>query len=163
MSFVAHALPSQRGMIESELWPLALYAVGVLLVIGSMLGLPAVLGERHWKKPERRTDVGTADPYESGIRPTGATTIRLPIQYYLVAMFFVIFDLEAVFLYAWAVAVPETGWLGFIEAFIFVAVLLAALAYLWGVGALDWSAQFQRPSVRRLSARNKEKREQLVA
>jgi NADH-quinone oxidoreductase subunit A len=128
-----------------------------------MLGLPAVLGERHWKKPERRRDVGTTDPYESGIRPTGATTIQLPIQYYLVAMFFVIFDVEAVFLYAWAVAVPETGWPGFIEASIFVGVLLAALAYLWGVGALDWSAQFQHPSIHRLQTTNKDKREQLVA
>jgi NADH-quinone oxidoreductase subunit A len=150
-------------MVESELWPLGLYALGVLLVVGSMLGLPAVLGERHWKKPERRTDIGTTDPYESGIRPTGATTIQLPIQYYLVAMFFVIFDLEAVFLYAWAVAVPEIGWVGFIEASIFVGVLLAALAYLWGVGALDWSAQFQRPSMHRLKSKDKDKREQLVA
>jgi NADH-quinone oxidoreductase subunit A len=150
-------------MVESELWPLGLYALGVFLVVAGMLGLPALLGERHWKKPERQADVGTTEPYESGIRPTGATTIRLPIQYYLVAMFFVIFDLEAVFLYAWAVAVPETGWPGFIEASIFVAVLFAALAYLWGVGALDWSAQFQRPSVHRLAATRKEKREQLVA
>ena len=150
-------------MIESELWPIALYALAVFLVVATMLGLPAVLGERHWKKPERRTDVGTSVPYESGIRPTGTTTIRLPIQYYLVAMLFVIFDLEAVFLYAWAVAVPEIGWLGFIEASIFVAVLLAALAYLWGVGALDWSAQFQRPSVHRLSSANREEHERLAA
>ena len=150
-------------MIENELWPLGLYALAVFLVVATMLGLPAVLGERHWKKPERRADVGTSDPYESGVRPTGTTTIRLPIQYYLVAMFFVIFDLEAVFLYAWAVAVPETGWLGFLEATIFVGVLLAALGYLWGVGALDWSAQFQRPSVHRLSPANKEKRERLAA
>lgn len=150
-------------MLEEEVWPLGLYAIAVLLVVASMLGLPAVLGERHWMKPERRDDIATADPYESGIRPTGTTMIRLPIQYYLVAMFFVIFDLEAVFLYAWAVAVPETGWLGFIEASIFVAVLLAALAYLWGVGALDWSAQFQRPTVHRLSTSTKEKHGQLAA
>jgi NADH-quinone oxidoreductase subunit A len=150
-------------MLEDEVWPLGLYAIAVLAVVGSMIGLPAVLGERHWKKPDRQNDIATADPYESGIRPTGTTMIRLPVQYYLVAMFFVIFDLEAVFLYTWAVAVPETGWLGFIEASIFVAVLLAALAYLWGVGALDWSAQFQRPAVHHLSTRHKEEREQLAA
>jgi NADH-quinone oxidoreductase subunit A len=63
-------------------------------------------------------------------------------------MFFVIFDVEAVYLYAWAVAVPETGWLGFIEVTIFVAILLASLVYLWLTGALDWYAQSQRPSVR---------------
>ena len=150
-------------MHESELWPLGLYAAGVLLVVGSMLGLPAILGERHWKKPERRHEIGTSEPYESGVRPTGGTRIRLPVQYYLIAMFFVIFDLEAVFLYAWAVAVPETGWTGFIEASIFVAVLLAALAYVWGVGALDWSAQFQRPSVHRLSRTKRKDREHLAA
>jgi NADH-quinone oxidoreductase subunit A len=150
-------------MPEDELWPLGLYAVAVLVVVGSMLGLPALLGERHWKKPNRRRDVATDEPYESGIRPTGGTAIRLPIQYYLVAMFFVIFDLEAVFLYAWAVAVPETGWVGFTEAFIFVGLLLAALAYLWGVGALDWSAQFQRPSTHRLHSKRKENHEQLAA
>lgn len=129
---------------------IGLYAVGVLVVIGVMLGLPALVGERHWKKPERRRDIATGVPYESGIQPTGSTHIRLPIQYYLVAMFFVIFDLEAVFLYAWAVAVKETGWLGFIEVVIFVTILLAALAYLWSIGALDWSARYQRPSVHRL-------------
>jgi NADH-quinone oxidoreductase subunit A len=65
--------------------------------------------------------------------------------------------------------VPETGWLGFIEASIFIGVLLAALAYLWGVGALDWSAQFQRPSVhrlrtnRRLNTTGENKHDQLAA
>ena len=150
-------------MTLQEAWPLGVYAIAVLIVVGTMLGLPALLGERHSNKPDRRREIATGEPYESGIRPTGGTTIRLPIQYYLVAMFFVIFDLEAVFLYAWAVAVQETGWVGFIEASIFVAVVLAALAYLWGVGALDWSAQFQRPSVHRLKATGKEKREQLAA
>jgi NADH-quinone oxidoreductase subunit A len=129
---------------------IGLYAMGVFIVIAVMLGLPALLGERHWKKAERRREIATGVPYESGIRPTGTAQIRLPIQYYLIAMFFVIFDLEAVFLYAWAVAVKETGWLGFIEAVIFVAILLAALAYLWLIGALDWSAQYQRPSLHRL-------------
>lgn len=124
---------------------IGLYAGAVLIIIGVMLGLPPLVGERHWKKPERRRDIATGVPYESGIRPTGSAHIRLPIQYYLVAMFFVIFDLEAVFLYAWAVAAKETGWLGFIEAAIFTTILLAALVYLWRVGALDWSGQFQRP------------------
>ena len=129
---------------------IGLYAVGVFIVIAVMLGMPALLGERHWKKAERRREIATGVPYESGIQPTGTAQIRLPIQYYLIAMFFVIFDLEAVFLYAWAVAVKETGWLGFIEVVIFVAILLAALAYLWLIGALDWSAQYQRPSLHRL-------------
>ena len=137
-------------MDQQALWPLLGFASAVLVIVSVMLGLPAILGERHGQKPARQNELGTNEPYESGIRPTGTAQIRLPIQYYLVAMLFVIFDLESVFLYAWAVAVAETGWLGFIEAAIFVTVLLAALAYLWRIGALDWSARYQRPPIHRL-------------
>ncbi len=137
---------------------IGLYVAAVMAVILVMLGFPAILGERHWKNPARRNDIATSVPYESGIRPTGSAKIRLPVQYYLVAMFFVIFDVEAVFLYAWAVAVPETGWLGFSEAAIFAAILLAALAYLWLIGALDWSMRFQRPTVHRLRRRQANER-----
>jgi NADH-quinone oxidoreductase subunit A len=147
-----------------DMWQIGLYGGAVFTVLAIMLGLPAILGERHWKKQERRGDIATGVPYESGIRPTGSSQIRLPVQYYLVGMLFVIFDVEAVYLYAWAVAVPETGWLGFTEAAIFVVILLAALAYLWRVGALDWSAHYQRPSVHRLHQRkNKDERDALVA
>jgi NADH-quinone oxidoreductase subunit A len=143
---------------------IGLYGAAVLIVIVVMLGLPALLGERYWRKPERRQEIATGVPYESGILPTGSAQIRLPIQYYLVAMFFVIFDLEAVFLYAWAVAVKETGWPGFIEAAIFAAILLAALAYLWRIGALDWNAQFQQPPIHRLHRlQAKERRDAHVA
>lgn len=151
-------------MTDTALWFLLLYAVAVLAVVATMLLLPAVLGERHWRKPRRRQETATGEPYESGLRPTGSAQIRLPIQYYLVAMFFVIFDLESVFLYAWAVTVPESGWLGFTEAAVFVGILLAALAYLWGIGALDWSARYQRPPVHRLRRlQAKEKRDALAA
>jgi NADH-quinone oxidoreductase subunit A len=132
--------------------------MAVLVVIGGMLGLPALLGERHWRNPTRRGQRGTYAPYESGIIPTGTARLRLPIQYYLAAMFFVIFDLEAVFIYAWAIAVPETGWWGFGEIALFILILLAALAYLWRVGALDWGAQY-----RRTEDRSKEERDAMVA
>src|SRR5437868_136324 len=102
-------------MDHQALWPLLVFGGAILIVVGVMLGMPALLGERHGRKHSRRTELATNEPYESGIRPTGSTQIRLPIQYYLVAMLFVIFDLESVFLYAWAVAVRETGWPGFIE------------------------------------------------
>jgi NADH-quinone oxidoreductase subunit A len=122
---------------------LALYFAAVLVIVTGMLALPAVLGERHFKKPTRRDERGTGRPYESGILPTESARLRLPLQYYLVAMFFVIFDLEAMFIYSWATAVPETGWLGFGEIVIFIGVLMAALVYLWRVGALDWRTQYQ--------------------
>ena len=114
-----------------DLWPLAVYLVIVLALVVAMLGLSFVLGQRHH---ERATD----SPYESGILSQGSARVRLPAQFYLVAMFFVIFDLEAVFLFVWAVAVREAGWAGYAEAFVFIAVLLATLVYLWRVGALDW-------------------------
>ncbi len=132
-------------MVDDAIWQICVYGICVGVVIAVMLGLPPLLGERHWRKPERRSESATAIPYECGIRPTGNAQVRPPVQYYLIAMFFVIFDVEAAYLYAWAVAVPETGWLGFIEVTIFVSILLASLAYLWLTGALDWHARSQRP------------------
>src|SRR4051794_3771575 len=96
-----------------------------------MLGLSYMLGQRHH---EHSTD----SPYESGIVSQGSARVRLSAKFYLVAMFFVIFDLEAVFIFAWAIAVREAGWTGYAEATLFITVLLATLVYLWRVGALDW-------------------------
>lgn len=96
-----------------------------------MLGLSYVLGERHKERE-------TGDPYESGIKTTGSARLRFSAQFYLIAMFFVIFDLEAVFIIAWALGIRELGWAGYIEILIFIGILVAALVYLWRLGALDW-------------------------
>ena len=111
--------------------PLALYAAIVGMLVLAMLGLSYVLGQRH-------QDRATGAPYESGILSEGSARVRFPAKFYLVAMFFVIFDLEAVFIFAWAVAVREAGWKAYAEVSLFIVVLLATLAYLWRVGALDW-------------------------
>ena len=68
----------------------------------------------------------------------GYARFRFPVKFYLVAMFFVIFDLETVFIFAWAVAFRDVGWVGYIDMLVFVGVLVAALVYLWRLGALDW-------------------------
>jgi NADH-quinone oxidoreductase subunit A len=112
-------------------WPLAVYTILVGLLVMAMLSMSFVLGERHH-------DRATGSPYESGILSEGSARVRFSAKFYLISMFFVIFDLEAVFLFAWAVAVRETGWAGYAEALVFIMVLLATLAYLWRVGALDW-------------------------
>jgi NADH-quinone oxidoreductase subunit A len=112
-------------------WPLAVYIALVGMLVVAMLSLSFVLGQRH-------KDRATGSPYESGILSEGSARVRFSAKFYLVAMFFVIFDLEAVFLFAWAVAVRETGWTGYAEVLLFITVLLATLAYLWRVGALDW-------------------------
>jgi NADH-quinone oxidoreductase subunit A len=116
---------------SGALWPFALYAILVLAVQAAILGASHVLGQRHRER-------ATGEPYESGIAPTGSARLRFDVKFYLVAMFFLIFDLEAVFIYAWAVSLRETGWPGYVEMLIFIAVLGAALAYLWRKGALDW-------------------------
>ena len=83
-----------------SLWPLAVYLVAVLVLVAGMIGVSYVLGERHKEK-------ATGEPYESGIVATGTARVRLSVKYYLMAMFFVIFDLEAAFIFAWAVAFKE--------------------------------------------------------
>src|ERR1700731_1622657 len=113
------------------LWPLAVYVAIVSVLVVSMLGISFVLGQRHNER-------ATGSPYESGIVSEGSARVRFSAKFYLVAMFFVIFDLEAVFLFAWAVAVREVGWAGYAKGLLFIMVLLATLAYLWRVGALDW-------------------------
>jgi NADH-quinone oxidoreductase subunit A len=118
----------------TPLWPLAVYGGAAVLVVAALIALSRVLGQRHRER-------ATNEPYESGIAPTGTTHIRFDAKFYLVAVFFLLFDLEAVFLYAWAVSVREAGWTGFIEALVFIAFLAAALFYLWRSGALDWGRQ----------------------
>jgi NADH-quinone oxidoreductase subunit A len=122
---------------SAPLWPLVVYFFAALVVVGGMLGISALLGERHQEKE-------TGEQFESGIKPTGDARIRFSARYYQVAMFFVIFDLESVFVIAWAVGLLEVGWAGYIEIVIFILILLAGLFYLWRVGALDWGTRAQR-------------------
>src|SRR5450830_1611655 len=88
-------------------------------------------------------------PYESGIKPAGPLPKRLSVEFYQVALFFVIFDLEAVFIFAWAVNARRLGWTGYLEIVVFVALLFAGLVYLWKVGGLDWGAAGRRRRLRR--------------
>lgn len=114
------------------MWPLGVYFVLVLLLVAGMLLVSYLLGERH-REP------ATGSPYEGGILSEGSARVRMSAKFYLVAMFFVIFDLEAVFLFAWAVAARSLGWSAYWEVVVFVGILVAALVYLWRVGALDWN------------------------
>lgn len=116
--------------------PLIVYAALVVFVTGVMLA-SYVLGQRH-------SEPTTGTAYESGILSEGSARVRFSARFYLVAMFFVVFDLEAAFLFAWAGAAREAGWAGYWEVVIFIGVLMAALIYLWGVGALDWTTERPR-------------------
>ena len=117
---------------------LAIYLAAILGLVAAMLAASHLLGQRH-------SAPATVHPYESGIVPAGEARLRFPAQFYLVAMFFVVFDLEAVFIYAWAVAAREAGWAGYLEMLVFVLILAAALVYLWRIGALDWAPKRRQP------------------
>ncbi|HKW68265.1 MAG TPA: NADH-quinone oxidoreductase subunit A [Terriglobales bacterium] len=120
------------------LWALGVYFLLLVFVIGVILLVSWLLGPRHHEP-------ATGAPYEGGILSEGSAHVRLSAKFYLIAMFFVVFDLEAVFIYSWAVAATELGWAGYGEIVIFVGVLVVGLAYLWKLGALDWNPRPTRP------------------
>jgi len=113
---------------------LIIYTLLVVSIPAGTLIVSWVLGQRHQSK-------AMDDPYESGIVVTDSARLRFPARFYLVAMFFVIFDLEVIFIFAWAIAFRELGWAGYIAVFIFVMVLAVVLLYEWRTGALDFGPQ----------------------
>ena len=132
-------------LLLPSFWPFALFMVLVFLLVASMLVLSAMLGQRHMER-------STGEPYESGIVSTGSARLRFDAKFYLMAMFFVVFDLEAVFIYAWAVAVPELGWTGYGEILVFITILMVALIYLYRSGALEWGTKKHEAHRRRRGA-----------
>lgn len=115
------------------LWPLLLYASIVVVLLAAILFLSYILGQHH-------RDRDTGKPYEGGIEQTGSARLRFSAQFYLVAMLFVIFDVEAVFIMLWALGFYELGWAGYAGAAIFIGQLVVVLIYEWGIGALDIGA-----------------------
>jgi NADH-quinone oxidoreductase subunit A len=115
---------------SNPLWPLLLYAIVVVFLLAAILFLSYMLGQHH-------RDRATNKPYEGGIEQTGSARLRFSAQFYLVAMLFVIFDVEAVFIILWALGFYDLGWPGYIGVSIFIAQLVVVLVYEWGIGALD--------------------------
>jgi NADH-quinone oxidoreductase subunit A len=113
------------------LWPFLVYVIAVLAIVAGMLIVSYVLGERH-KEP------ATDQAYESGILATGSARLLFPIHFYIIALFFVIFDIEAVFIIAWAISIKALGWSGYIAILVFIGILLCVLFYEWRIGALDF-------------------------
>jgi len=128
--------------MDVPLWPLVVYTVVVLSLTAAIIVVSYLLGQRH-------SGPATAQVYESGFLPTGSARLRLSIDFYLVAIFFVVFDVESIFIFAWAIAWRELGWAGYVEVLVFIAILLAALVYLWRLGALDWGTVRFQKKVRR--------------
>ncbi len=116
---------------DTLLWPFLVYGVFVVLLLTLIISLSFFLGQRH-------KDKATGQPYESGILATGSARLRFSAQFYLVAMIFVIFDIEVVFIVLWALAFKELGWPGYFSICVFIGLLVAVLIYEWSIGALDF-------------------------
>lgn len=122
---------SDPNSLSTPEWPFLVYGAVVLLVLAVILILSYFLGQRH-------NDQATGQPYESGILETGSARLRFSSQFYLMAMMFVIFDIEVVFIVLWALAFNELGWAGYITISVFIGLLIAVLIYEWSIGALDF-------------------------
>jgi NADH-quinone oxidoreductase subunit A len=122
------------------------FALFVALVLGV---LTVVLVLTRWLG-DKKTDPEKARPYECGVIPTGWARFRYPVPFYLVAVFFLIFDVEAAFVFSWAVAWEDLSWRGWLQISFFIVVLLLSLVYIWKKGGLDWSPMApHRPSSRK--------------
>lgn len=138
-------ITASPGAIQEtqSLMPFLVYSLSVIAVLAFTLVFAWLLGSRTRHRPA--TDM----PFESGVVSVGsASELRLSVEFYLIAMFFVIFDLETIFIFAWAVAFYDLGWRGYLGSAVFIGVLLVALVYEWRSGALDWGVKHrvQRPT-----------------
>jgi NADH-quinone oxidoreductase subunit A len=111
-------------------------AIGVMIVVATVIALIAIgLGELFG--PRRKTDAKNM-PYESGMNPYGEGTRRMPVRFYLVAVLFILFDIEVVFFLPWAIAFRQLGLFGLAEMIVFIVILLIGYVYAWKKGALEW-------------------------
>jgi NADH-quinone oxidoreductase subunit A len=123
---------------------LALYAAIAVSLIGFLLFLT-------WRLGNRTDSEAKGQPYESGVIPTGEASLGAPVPFYLVAIFFIVFDVEMIFVVSWAVANDLLGWEGFFHVTFFILILFVGLVHLWKTGGLDWGPA----AVRRRAGRSK--------
>jgi len=123
---------------ESTLWPLVLYFASILVLVTGILVISYFLGQRSSMKR------ATVEPFESGVVHIGSAHNPVSVEFFLVAILFVIFDLETVFIFAWAVAFYELGVFGYLAICVFILILVVALIYEWKSGALDWGSKTRK-------------------
>lgn len=112
--------------------PLLIQLAGAVIVAGALVALSSLIG---WRRPSRVKE----QAYECGVTPTGDAREPFSVKFYLVAMVFILFDIEAIFLYPWAYVFRTLSWYGFYEMMVYIGILLAGYVYLWKKGALDWN------------------------
>ena len=130
------------GNLAQAYAPLLIHLLVALGLAALLLLLSSLIGQR---RPSREK----AQPYECGITPIGDAREPFDVKYYLVAMVFILFDVEAVFLYPWAYVYRELRWFGFTEMLLYILILFAGYVYLWKKGALDWNRPQSRPGRQR--------------
>jgi len=111
--------------------PLVLQLLIAAVLASLLVSLSSLIG---WRKPNR----AKLQPYECGMEPTGDAREPFSVRFYLVAMVFILFDVEAIFLYPWAFVFRDLKLYGFVEMMLYIAILLVGYIYLWKKGALDW-------------------------
>ncbi len=122
---------------EPGAFTLIVYSILVLGFVASQLFLASWLGE---KKP----GIEKSRPYECGIIPTGSARFRYPVPFYLVAIFFLIFDVEGAYIFTWSAIYRDAGWAGVLQMSFFIILLLAGLFYVWKNGGLDWRTAYKQ-------------------
>jgi NADH-quinone oxidoreductase subunit A len=119
-------------------FPVLLQALIAMTVAGALILISFLLGKKVRNKVKDM-------PYECGIAPTGSARERFSVKFYLVGMLFIVFDIEAVFLYPWVVVFRDFKMVAFVEMLIFIGLVLAGFFYIWKKGALDWSGEETLP------------------
>jgi NADH-quinone oxidoreductase subunit A len=130
----------------STWFPVLVQILIAVAVAGAMIGLSALLGQRV-------RDSVKSSPYESGMKPVGNARERFSVKFYLVGMVFILFDIEAIFLYPWAVVYRKLGLFGFYEMLLFIVLVLTGYFYIWKKGVLNWAADDTSKPVRRETKR----------
>jgi len=116
---------------EPGVFSLSMFVLIVLALVAVLLFLSSWLGQQKIGREKSRA-------YESGIIPTGTARLSYPVPFYLVAIFFLLFDVEGAFIFSWAVAWEQLGWEGWLQISFFIILLLIGLAYVWRKGGLEW-------------------------
>jgi NADH-quinone oxidoreductase subunit A len=111
-------------------------AIALMIALATIIALIAI-GLGYLFGPRKKSDVKSM-PYESGMTPYGAGTRRMPVRFYLIAVLFILFDIEVVFFLPWAITFRQLGLFGLFEMIVFVAILLVGYVYAWKKGALEW-------------------------
>ena len=116
---------------EPGAFSLVVFGLMIMALIALLLFIDSWLGEKTSNSEKFR-------PYESGVIPTGSARLRYPVPFYLVAIFFLLFDVEGAYIFSWAIAWEKLGWAGWLQISFFIVVLILGLAYIWKKGGLEW-------------------------